>query len=305
MNLRAIDLNLLVLLQALLEEGHVSRAARRVGLSQPAMSNALDRCRELFGDRLLERDGAVMRLTPRGEALRKPLASVLRDLAVIVDQPEPSLAEVTRTVRIVAADLVAAVLLPPLRDAVAALAPGVTLSFRGWEGGGPALAQLANGSVDLVISVLTSAEPARFVSEPVCDVAYVLAMRSTHPVAAQADAVDWLEYPHLIVSTEGATRTAVDDLLAERGLNRRVGVTIPSFLLVPDVLRSSDVLALVPSLCVAGDRGIGLAVREPPVSVPGFRLDVARHRRTHGDLAVDFVASQIRSALDGKSGAQA
>ncbi|WP_174292640.1 helix-turn-helix domain-containing protein, partial [Sphingomonas bacterium] len=109
MNLRTIDLNLLVLLQALLEERHVSRAARRVGLSQPAMSNALDRCRQLFGDPLLERRGTAMRLTVRGEALRGALAEVLAQVDALVDRAPPGLDRVERTVTLVVADAFARV----------------------------------------------------------------------------------------------------------------------------------------------------------------------------------------------------
>ena len=92
MNLRSVDLNLLVLLQALLEERHVSRAARRAGLSQPAMSNALERCRRLFGDPLLERQGRDMRLTAVAEALREPLAAVLGEVGRLVEAAPTPLA---------------------------------------------------------------------------------------------------------------------------------------------------------------------------------------------------------------------
>lgn len=297
MNLRSLDLNLLVLLQALLEEAHVSRAARRVGLSQPAMSNALDRCRQLFEDPLLERDRGGMRLTSRGDALRKPLAAILREVGALVDLAEPALAQVRRTVHIVAADVLAAVLVRPLQDAVAAHAPDVTLSFHGWGGGEAALALVARGTVDLAVSVLPPADPRHFLSEVVREERYALAMRAGHPVAANRDADGWLDHPHIVVSAEGATRTSIDDQFAGLGFERRVGVTVPSFLLVPDLLRGSDMVALMPSLSVADERGAGLCVQSPPVPLVGFRLDMVRHRRKEHDVAIDFVAAEIRRVL--------
>lgn len=297
MNLRSLDLNLLVLLQALLEEAHVSRAARRVGLSQPAMSNALDRCRQLFNDPLLERERGGMRVTSRGEALRKPLAAILRDVGVLVDVAEPLLAQVKRTVHIVAADVLAAVLVRPLQDAVAAHAPEVTLSFHGWGGGAAALALVAKGTIDLAVSVLPPADPRHFLSEVVREERYVLAMRAGHPVAARRDAGAWLDHPHIVVSAEGATRTPIDDQLAKHGLERRVGLTVPSFLLVADLLRGSDMIALTPHLSVADERGAGLLVQPPPVPLLGFRLDMARQRRNEHDVAIDFVAAEIRRVL--------
>ncbi len=297
MNLRRLDLNLLVLLQTLLDEAHVSRAARRVGLSQSAMSNALDRCRQMLGDPLLERAGPAMRLTPHAEALREPLAAVLTGIGHLVDRSDVALGEVSRTVHIVAADVLAAVLIGPLHAALAEQAPGVTLSFHGWSGGTAALAQVEKGTADLAVSVLPPADPRQFVCEVVRDEHYLLAMRADHPLARGDAATAWLDYPHVVVSAEGATRTGTDDQLAAAGLARRVGLTVPSFLLVPDLLRASDLLALLPSLCVAGTRGVGLEVRPVPLPVSGFRLDMVRHRRHDRDRAVTFVADQVRSML--------
>ena len=119
MNLRDIDLNLLVILQALLEEAHVSRAARRVGLSQSATSNALDRCRQMLADPLLERAGHAMRLTPRAVALRDPLAATLKGIERLVDRSPAEVREVRRTIHLVAADVLAAVLVRSLHPAMA------------------------------------------------------------------------------------------------------------------------------------------------------------------------------------------
>ena len=105
MNLRGIDLNLLVVLDALLAEAHVSRAAERLGLSQPATSAALERCRHLFGDRLLERSAGGMRLTARAEALREPLAAALAAVAATLQAEPPPLAELTAAVRELAASI--------------------------------------------------------------------------------------------------------------------------------------------------------------------------------------------------------
>ena len=298
MNLRSLDLNLLVLLSALLEEGHVTRAARRAGLTQPAMSNALERCRNLLGDRLLERRGGAMRLTARAEAMREPLADLLRDVTLLIDPVGPPLDRVRQTVRIVGADALASVLAPPLLAAVGDRAPGVTLAFLRWGGGAAALSQLAEGSADLAISVLPPADPRLFLSELIREERYLLAMRADHPLADHLDASGWLDHPHILVSVDGATRTLVDDMLAGAGLERRVGVSVPSFLLVPELLRGSDMVALVPSLCVADARGAGLALRQPPVDISGFRLEMAHHRRSVGDPAIEFILAEVRQVFD-------
>ena len=238
-----------------------------------------------------------MRLTPQAEALRKPLAAILDDIKLLVDRSGAELGEVRRTIHIVAADVIAVILLKALYAAVAAEAPGIHLSFHGWSGGTAALAQVEKGTVDIAVSVLPPPDPRQFLSEVVRDEHYLLAMRARHPLASGDVATGWLDYPHVVVSAEGATRTGTDTQLAAVGLARRVGLTVPSFLLVTDLLRDSDMLALLPTLCVADERGTGLAIRPLPLPVSGFRLEMVRHRRNERDVAVNFVAGKIRQAL--------
>ena len=297
MNLRGMDLNLLVLLHALLEERHVSRAAQRVGLTQPAMSNALDRCRDLWSDPLLEREGGVMRLTPRGEQLKAPLAAILRDVNGLVELAPPSLAKMERTIGIVLADVLAAVLVSPLLEAVAGEAPGLKLAFHAWGGGAAALDLVRKGAADIAVSYLPPASASEFDQQAVLDEHYLLAGRAGHPALAAPSVQQWLAYPHIVVSAEGATRTPLDDRLSAAGLTRWVALAVPSFLLVPDLLRGSDMLALLPSLSLAAANAHGLETRPLPMPVDGFRLDMARHHRTDGDVAVEFVAAAIYATL--------
>jgi hypothetical protein len=115
MNLRTLDLNLLVVLDALLDEAHVGRAADRLGLSQPAASAALQRCRHAFRDELLERGRGTMRLTPKAETLRAPLKSLLAGVTELMDPPEIPLADICQTLRITAADYPALIRARPAR----------------------------------------------------------------------------------------------------------------------------------------------------------------------------------------------
>ncbi|MFC7553310.1 LysR family transcriptional regulator [Pseudoroseomonas wenyumeiae] len=159
MNLRGVDLNLLVILDALLQEAHVSRAAARLNLSQPATSSALDRCRHLFQDPLLERAGSRMRLTPKAEALRQPLRQVLEDMAAVLEAPAPPLSALQQTVRLVMADHPATLAAPALHAALARSAPGLTLVLLPWLSAAAALEALERGSADLAVSVFPAPAP--------------------------------------------------------------------------------------------------------------------------------------------------
>lgn len=294
MKLRGVDLNLLVILDALLEEAHVSRAADRLGLSQPATSSALERCRQLFGDRLLERASGGMRRTPVAEALRPRLREALAGLGDVLALSEVPLAELRQTVRLLMADSLAALLLGPLMSALSRSAPGLDVVVQPWQGGAAALDGLARGTLDLAVSMIPPAGP-DFRREELLREDYVVAMRSGHPALDGFDLERWLAYPHVLVSTRGDMRGALDEALARYGRTRRVGCVVPHFLLVPPLLLGSDLIALLPGGAILGAMREGLTVLEPPVVVEGFPVHLAWHRRREGDPAVRHVAATLQA----------
>lgn len=294
MKLRGVDLNLLVILDALLEEAHVSRAADRLGLSQPATSSALERCRQLFGDRLLERAAGGMRRTPLADALRPRLREALGGLRAVLDLPEVPLAELRQTVRLLMADSLAALLLGPLVSALARSAPGLDVVVQPWQGGAAALDGLARGTLDLAVSLIPPAGPDLRRKELLRE-EYVVAMRRGHPALDGFDLERWLAYPHVLVSTRGDMRGALDEALARHGRTRRVGCVVPHFLLVPPLLLGSDLIALLPGGSILGGMREALVVLDPPVAVEGFPIHLAWHRRREDDPAVRHVAETLQA----------
>ena len=295
MNLRSIDLNLLVVLDALLEEAHVSRAAERLGLSQPAASNALERCRALFGDPLLIRRGASMQKTSVAETLAPRIKAVLADLDAVFTPPETDPARLEATIRIATADQPAASLLPALYAALFASAPGIRLVIQPWEGGGIPLERLRQGDCDLAFSVLASTD-GDIISRHISDGHYVIAMRAGHPAAKGFGTESWLAWPHLLVSSDGALTTPLDGMLARKGLSRQVGLVVPSFLMVPNMLRETDLIAAIPQGCIPEASG-DFAIFEPPIEIEGFPLHLAWHKRQAGNPAVQHVAGLIGDML--------
>src|SRR5258708_24953493 len=149
MNLTALDLNLL---DALLLEANVSRAAMRIGLSQPAASHALQRLRDVLGDPLLVRAGARMELTPRAQALRGPLAQALDQVRGLFIPDDFDAARSERHFRLMMPDLAVELLVPPLMQKVSRLAPNVRLDIVPWRGPAIFNAEFAR-TIDLVISI--------------------------------------------------------------------------------------------------------------------------------------------------------
>jgi len=301
MNLRSIDLNLLVVLDALLDERHVSRAALRLGMSQPAASNALARLRHLFGDPLLERTAAGMVLTPRAEAARGPLKTLLAGVTGVLDPPPPDPRSLRQVVRMVMADMPAREAIVPLLERLAETAPGIDLVIQPWRGPARTVEALRQGDADLALAVVDDPDP-DIVRMELFREHYRAILRRDHPAAGRLTLENWLEWPHVMVSGRSERRSHLDDRLAERGLKRRVGIVVPSFLAVPEIVARSDMIALLPSTCLPENAGSGFCVCDPPLEMDGFMVDLTWHRRNDADPAIRHVAGLIRGIIDAAHG---
>ena len=296
MNLRSVDLNLLVILDALLDEAHVSRAAARLGLSQPAASSALERCRHVFNDPLLRRGAGGMTLTPRAEALRDPLKDALASIERAMETPDIPLKDLRQVIRIVLADYPAAIIAAPLLQNLTATAPGVDIVFQPWRSAETALQALETGEADLAVSVFPASAPwLRRVL--LLEERYAVAMRKGHPAAADFHLQSWLGHPHLIVSARGERHGPLDEELTQRGLERRIGLVSPSFMLATQVILETDLIAMLPSRCV-DNRKDEFALFDPPIPVHGFQLHLARHKRSDNDPAIAHISALIRTLLE-------
>jgi DNA-binding transcriptional LysR family regulator len=294
--LRSVDLNLLVVLDALLAEAHVTRAARRVGLTQSAASNALDRLRHLFDDPLLERQRGGMRLTPAALALRQPLRDALASLQEVLDLPRQNLRSIVQTVRILTMDAIAIELTTGLLSRLAQTAPSLTIAILPWQGAEAALDELTRGNVDLVITVApTLTAPLR--QRAVLEEHYLVAMRPDHPAASNFDLDCWLSFPHIVVSGNGLATTSIDTVLASRSLSRQAGLVVPNFLMVPPLLLQSDMIALLPSHGIPHNPK-SLLTFPPPIPLDGFRLDLVWHDRRSDDVVVTHIANLIADLFE-------
>jgi DNA-binding transcriptional LysR family regulator len=293
LDLRSIDLNLLTALDALLAERNVTRAAARLRLSQSAMSAALGRLRSLFGDPLLLRTAGGMLPTSKGAELAAPVKQVLADIGRLVRPAgafNPAAARVTFT--IAASDYVEYAILPRLVDYLEAHAPLARLAVRAMDFGAVGR-QLETGEVDLGILGAGFAPPnAR--SRPLYLERFVCVVRRDHPRLKERLSLDeFCALEHLLVAPSGGGFTAqTDDALAAIGRRRQVRLSVPHFLLVPEILVRSDMIAVLPERLARGYRD-RFRIFEPPLEMPPFAIVEVWHERTHRDLALVW----LRQAL--------
>lgn len=286
-HLSRLDLNLLVALQALLAERHVTRAAARVGLTQPAMSHALARLRGVLDDPLLvrTRDGLV--LTPRAEELRPPLDRVLAEVQTLFAPAarfEPATAR--RTFRVVSSDYVELALMPAVLARVWKEAPGIDVHLTSSPA---ALESLEDDRVDLAIVPPVGETRSGFYVQRILSERFVCVVRTDHPsVKRRLGLAQFLALPHALVAPRGEAGGIVDDALAKLGEARRVAVRVPHFLVAPFLVERSDlVLTLAERVARSLAPSVKLRVVAPPkeLDLPGFTIALYWHARHHADPA--------------------
>ena len=271
MNLRSIDLNLLVIFDALMAENSITGAARKIGITPSAMSHALQRLRETFNDQLMERTGRGMVPTQRALDLAKSVHAALQQLQTAVDQQlefDPRTSERSFTLRI--SPYLADSVLPRLCARMRAEASRTTLivDFAAGYGAG------CDNSGDTQLLVCTGDWGADYRQQRVVRNRFVVAMRPGHPAAGKEMTLDlFLTLRHLILSSNGAA--LINDRLARDGRSRSIAVSLPSLAAVIPVLEHTDLCALLPEQWVRLYCAPGLLATAPlPVADFAFTLDM-------------------------------
>lgn len=300
MNLAALDLNLLVALHALLAEASVGRAAQRIGLSQPATSHALRRLRDLFDDALLVRTGRGMELTPRGEALREPVAAALDRVARLFDPPAFDPATSRRRFRIMIPDLAASILMPPLVERVGVEAPNVVIEVVGWRGPDVMTPEFVR-SIDIIVNWDGESFPG-FHRQTLYRDRDALAVRRDRPARDRLRQLDgFVDARHVAVVGRGEAGDPIDVWLAGQGLERRVVLVVPTYLQALQVAAASDLVAFVPGRLIAAlAGGLRLAAVPPPID-PGedeqFMFYPTRHQAEPGSIWLRRLVGSVAARL--------
>ena len=268
MNLNSLDLNLLVALDALLREANVSRAAMRIGLSQPAASHALQRLRDLIGDPLLVRTGARMELTPRAQALRGPLAQALDQVRGLFIPDDFDAGSSERHFRLMMPDLAVELLMPPLMEKITQAAPNIRIDVVPWRGPAIFTAEFAR-TIDMVISIGDAFKG--FHRQLLYTDSDALAVRRSHPAGAKLKRREaFLNARHVAVVIRGQNEDLIDGWLRAKGIERRIALVVPGYIEALHVAARTDLVAFVPRRLIAAlSKQLSLISVTPPLD-PGI-----------------------------------
>ena len=304
-NMNGFDLNLLRVLDALLRERSVTRAAARVGLSQPAVSAALARLRVALDDPILIRQGQRLEPTLFALSLAAPLHETLSRLQCLLSGPEsfdPALA--IATLKLTGSDFFAELMMVPLARRLARSAPGICLQLVDLVPDNYA-GTLERHEVDVAL-IPGQSFPEWCDHQPVFRSDFVTVARAGHPQLAAAGLTPGATLPldlycnlgHVLFSPEGKTRALGDAALAPLGRKRRIAMTMPAFSGICLVVSQTDHIALVPAqLAHAVAERLDLAIYHQPMPVPQATISMVWHRRTTSNPLHQWLRATMRDIL--------
>ena len=300
MDIRKVDLNLLVVFDVMVEQRSVTRAAEALGLSQPATSAALARLRTLFGDPLFVKTGLAMRPTPRALELATPIRRVIGTLKEEVLQASAfTPASADKTFHLIAPDIAEVILLPRLLARLREEAPQVTLRVTSMPRVAAAEA-LESGRAELALGYFPDLHKTGFFQQRLFKHRYVCIVRCDHPsIGAKMSMRQYLAAQHAVVWPEGREHL-VERFMQTKQLQRKVVVELSHFMSLQSIIASSDLVATVPDdLAEFFVRQGGIRTVEPPVKAPEVEVHQFWHKRLHKDAANLWLRGLVHDTLRG------
>lgn len=301
MRLEGIDLNLLVVLAAVLREQGVTAAARRLGLSQSATSHALARLRSHLDDPILLRTNRGMVPTARARALLPVVVRIIEDAEnVFLGAPAFDPAESSETFRLALDESAQRTILPRLVSVLQAAAPGVRIVVRPGLRHENMLGAFERGEVDLAISSHLPADERDLHSAFLFSAGYVTIARKRHPALGKRLTLKrFVEVGHVVVAHPNLADLGIDLALSEQGLARRTVITVPEPAEVPALVARTDLVATLPEMLLElGDAPRGLVRHAPPVRLDPVPVYLIHHERDAGSPALAWLRARIGDLVD-------
>lgn len=304
MSFLTLDLNLLRVFDAVMTEQNLTRAASRLAMTQPAVSNAVKRLRDALGDELLIRTAHGVKPTARAESLWPAVRRALADLEEAVAPRSFELAKATATFRMAMADATAGLLLPPLVRLIENEAPGIDIRMVPLTTREPR-PMLLRGDIDLaigffpgVVAQLQGATETPVRHERLYAGEYVCVMRKEHPLADKELTTDlYCDANHLLVSFSGRARGLVDDALVTLNRERRILLTVNQFFTAGKVVAASDLLMVIPHHLIEATGMSNQLIQKPlPFKLPDVHIDMLWHERDARSPGHRWLREQLRNS---------
>ncbi len=294
-SLRGLDLNLLLTLHVLIEERQVSNAALRLGVTQPAVSHALGRLREQFGDALLVRRGKDMVLTPRALEIAGPLLQILASIQQITVPAGFDPQKARGTLRIATTDYGLAIVLPHVLSEVSKAAPRLSIAYSDLSDN--MFEKLKSGFLDLALTGQASYQDMQ--AETLFTERFVVVTRADHPLVGKPLTVEsFVAWPHVLIDILHSRLHGIDERLQRMGIQRHIALRMPHFLAAAFFAQKSDlivpVLERVARLHVDS---LGLVIHQPPPELDLGRFDYVQmwHERRNNDPLHRWLRNLIRT----------
>jgi DNA-binding transcriptional LysR family regulator len=292
--LRQADLNLLVVFSVLEEERRVSKAALRLGLSQPAVSRALARLRETFHDDLLVRTPAGYELTPQGARLREELETVLPRLDRLLGGTTYDPSKDAAEFRIAATDYASHVICPLFCRTVLSRPSKVSIEFVYWHEG--VFEALEHGQLHMVLNATDGQQPTHLLTEVLFDETFSCVVASEAPYGKRLTLEQYLAAPHVGATILGRRQTIPDQRMTAIGRSRRIAIRVPYFAAAMRSVAGTLLVATVPARIAEDEpRRSAVKLAEPPPEMFGFQYQMIWHPRLDSDPAHTWLRETLRT----------
>ena len=294
MNIALVDLNLLIVFDAVMREKHVTRAAKRIGMTQPAVSNALNRLRHIAKDDLFVRSADGVVPTARALDLGPPIRQAITLVEYAFDPTTFDPKNSNDEFNIAISNYTASILFPKLAELLEKEAPDINVRSK-QLGDVDLLKELEAANIDFIIAGQQLEETENFISEPLYDEEFVCVMRKGHPLAKKQKITvkEFSQSKHLMVATTGKAFGFVDYLLEAKGMKRRVAMTVNQFLVAPAIIRCSNMILTVSKRVAERFTLDSVKIFPLPLFTNPLRLKLIWHKRTDANPGTRWIRNKI------------
>lgn len=302
MNFKGVDLNLLVAFDALMAERNVSRAAARVGVSQPAMSAALSRLRNLVGDHLFSRTSAGLMPTQKARDLAEPISHALRSIeSALIERPTFDPLDARFTYSLGVSDYPALTFLPKFVKALEQSAPHIKLKILTFTARDNAVDMLDTGIIDAAIGIPPTHTEGRIQSKEILRENFVTIIGRDNPAAHKKMTLTrFLSLPHILVSPEGDGFGVVDQALARLEKSRNIVMTLPHMFAAASVVaETSYISTILRGIALSSPYRDKLVLVPPPMSLPEIGFNLIWHKRNDVHAAQKWMRELIATLASG------